>query len=142
MTTTSACAARRTHSSGPIPAGSPDVRAILGLALVKPQLDVGRIAQLAHPLLVGLVGLAVVQRLTRLHALPLGRDVARAPLEALDQVVAEWRAHRLADFADLQLLVGALELRHRVAGIDPVELAAARRRAVVGVAAREAADGG
>src|SRR5436190_7757073 len=137
MTTTSACDARRAQSSGPMPAGSPEVSAMRSLALVKAQLDVGRIAQLAQPLLIGLVGLAVAQRVARLHALSLRGDVARAALERLDEVVAERRAHRLAHLADLQLLVGALELRHRVAGIDPVELATARRRAVVGIGARE-----
>src|SRR5882724_11804473 len=139
MRTTSVCDATRTHSSGPMPAGSPDVKATRGLALVKAQLDVGRIAQLPQPFGVGLVGLAVAQRLARLDAPALGRDVARAPFEHLDDVIAERRAHGLADLADLQLLVGALEFRHGIAGVHPVELAAARRRAVVGVLARQLA---
>src|SRR5881396_2613328 len=137
MTTTSISEARRTHSSGPMPAGSPEVSAMTGLALLKPQLDVGLVAQLAQPFLVGLVGLALAQRLARLHAAPLGTEIARAALENLDQVVAEGRAHRLAHFADLELFVGALEFGHRVAGVDPVELAAARRGAVVGMHARQ-----
>src|SRR4051812_9616378 len=138
MTVTSISRASRTQSSGPIPAGSPDVNAMRVLALVKPQLDVGRIAQLAQPVGVRLVGLAVAQCLARLDALALGRDVARAPLEHLDDVITEGRAHGLADLADFQLLVGALELRHRVAGINPVELAAARpcRRPSTGARAR------
>src|SRR5437899_6324644 len=129
--------ATRTQSSGPTPAGSPEVSAMRALALVKPQLDVGLVAQLPQPFLVCLVGLAVAQRLARLEARALRREVARAALEHLDQVIAEGRAHGRADLAYLQLLVGALELGHRVARIDPVELAAARRGAVVGVGARE-----
>src|SRR6266850_1236040 len=137
MTTTSVSEASRTHSSGPIPAGSPDVSAMRSLAFLKPQFDVGLVAELPQPLLVGLVGLALAQRLAHLQPAAFGADVARAALEDLDQVVAERGAHRLAHLADLQLFVGALELRHRVAGVDPVELAAARRRAVVGMHARE-----
>src|SRR5438552_8342112 len=113
------CCERRTHSSGPMPAGSPEVSAMTGLAFLKPQLDVGLVAQLAQPFLVGLVGLALAQRLARLHAAALGTEVARAALENLDQVVAEGRAHRPAHFADLELFVGALEFGHRVAGVDP-----------------------
>src|SRR4051812_35085353 len=96
--------ATRAQSSGPMPAGSPDVRATTGLALVKPQLDVRLVAQLAQPLLIGLVGLALPQGLPRELALALGRLLARAALEHLDEVIAERRAHRLAHFADLQLL--------------------------------------
>src|SRR6267142_1997991 len=129
--------ATRTHSSGPMPAGSPEVSAMRCLAFLKPQLDVGLVAELPQPFLVGLVGLALAQRLAHLQPAAFGADVARAALEDLDQVVAERGAHRLAHLADLQLFVGALELRHRVAGVDPVELAAARRRAVVGMHARE-----
>src|ERR1041384_6546662 len=100
------------HSSGPIPAGSPEVSAMTGLAFLKPQLDVGLVAHLAQPFLVGLVGLALAQRAARLQPAALRRHVARAPLQHLDQVEAERRANRLADFADLELLVGALELGH------------------------------
>src|SRR3989442_12190241 len=140
MTTSSAdagCCASRTHSSGPMPAGSPEVSAMTGLAFLKPQLDVGLVAQLAQPFLVGLVGLALAQRLARLHAAALGTEVARAALENLDQVVAEGRAHRLAHVVDLQLFVGALEFGHGVAGVDPIQLAATRRGAIVGMHARE-----
>src|SRR5688572_2505598 len=101
-----------TQSSGPMPAGSPEVRATTGLALVKPQVDVGLVAQLPQPFLEGLVRLALAQRLARLQPAPLGRDVARAPLEHLDQVIAELCAHRLAHLADAQPQVGALELGH------------------------------
>src|SRR5207245_7136976 len=100
------CCERRTHSSGPMPAGSPEVSAMTGLAFLKPQLDVGLVAQLAQPFLVGLVGLALAQRLARLHAAALRTEIARAALENLDQVIAERRAHRLAQFADLELFVG------------------------------------
>src|SRR6267143_6769226 len=104
MTTSSApraSRATRTQSSGPTPAGSPEVSAISGspliLFLVKSKLDVGLVAQLPQPFLVGLVGLALAQRLTRLQALALRREVARAALEHLDQVIAERRAHGRAD---------------------------------------------
>src|SRR4051812_17526041 len=141
ITTTSASRATRAQISGPIPAGSPEVSAMTGLALfVKPKLDVGGVAQLPQPFGVRLVRLAIADRLARLEALALGRDVARAALHHLDQVIAEGRAHGLADLADLQLLVGALELGHRVAREHPVELAAPRRRAVVGVRTRELAE--
>src|SRR5689334_14275303 len=93
--------AARTHSSGPMPAGSPEVSAMTGLALVKPQLDVSLVAQLPQPFLVGLVGLALAQRRACLQPPAFGGHVARAPLEHLDQVVAKGRAHRLAHFADL-----------------------------------------
>src|SRR6185436_591911 len=100
------------HSSGPIPAGSPEVRAMTGLALLKPQLDVGLIAQLAQPFLVGLVGLALSQRGARLAPAALRRQVRRTPLQDLDQVVAEGGADRLAHLADRQAGIGALEVRH------------------------------
>src|SRR2546430_4928955 len=126
----------RTQSSGPIPAGSPEVSAMTGLSFVKPHFDVALVAQLAQPLLVGLVGLALAQHLPRLQPAALRVHLGRAPLEHLDEVIAERRSHRLADLAVLQLLVGALEIGHRVAGVDPVELAAAARGAVVGMHAR------
>ena len=62
------------------------------LALVKPQLDVGAVAQLAQPVLVRLVGLALAHRLARLQALPAPARHRRAALEHLDQVIAERRA--------------------------------------------------
>src|SRR3954452_10313278 len=89
-----------TQSSGPMPAGSPEVSAITGglapiaLAVFEAQLDVGLVAQLAQPLLVGLVGLALAQRLPRLHPYAVGAHVRRAPLEHLDEVVAERRLDR------------------------------------------------
>src|SRR5512132_4456623 len=100
ITTTSASRATRAQISGPVPAGSPEARAMSGLLFLKPQLDVGLVAQLPQPFRVRLFRLAVADRLARLQALPLGREVARAPLEHLDQVIAEGRAHRLAHLAD------------------------------------------
>src|SRR5438105_15386732 len=91
MTTTSISDASRTHSSGPMPAGSPEVSAMTGLTFLKPQLDVGLVAQLPQPFLVGLVGLALAQRLARLLSAALGAEIARAALEDLDQVVADGR---------------------------------------------------
>src|SRR5438105_7768711 len=144
MTTSSASWRSRatcTQSSGPMPAGSPEVSAMtrraLLLPLVKSELDVRRVAQLPQPFLVALVGLALAQGLARLQAPALRAHVARAALEHLDKVVAERRTHGLADLADLQLLVSLLELRHRVARIYPVEFAATGGRAVVGVRTRQ-----
>src|SRR3970282_2169604 len=79
------------HSSGPMPAGSPEVRAMSGLAFLKPQLDVDLVAQLAQPFLVGLLGLPLAQRHARLQAPALRAHVGRAALEHLDEVVAEGR---------------------------------------------------
>src|SRR5690242_4023747 len=101
ITVTGWSRATRRQISGPMPAGSPEVRAMRGLFLVKRQLDVGRVAKLAQPFLVRLLRLALAQRLARLQAAALRRRFAGAPLDHLDQVVAEGRAHRLADLADL-----------------------------------------
>ena len=49
---------------------------------------------------------------------------------------AKRRLDRLADFARLEQIHGALEIGHRVPGKQPVEVAAARRTAVRGVLAR------
>src|SRR6185295_9541364 len=140
MTTTSASRAMRAQISGPMPAGSPEVSATRGLLLLKPQLDVRLVAELSQPFRIRLLGLAVANRLSRLQALALNGCVARAPLEHLDEVVAERRADRLAHFAHLQLLIGLLEFRYRVAGKHPVELAAARGRAIVGIGACQLAE--
>src|SRR5437868_973749 len=96
------CFASMTQSSGPMPAGSPEVTAMRMLLLLEPQLDVGFVAQLPQPLLVGLVGLALAQRLPGLLPHPLRRHFGGAPLEHLDEVVTERRLDRLADLARLQ----------------------------------------
>ena len=63
--------------SGPIPAGSPLVTAMRGSIsfLLESNLDVGTVAQLAQPVLVGFVELALAQRLARSRPLALFRDV-------------------------------------------------------------------
>src|SRR5690606_8536176 len=61
-------------------------------------------------------------------------------LEHLDQVNAEGRANRLADLARRQRVHRALEFGHRVAGIDPAEIAAAPRTAVGRILARHLAE--
>src|SRR4051812_50056575 len=97
MTTTSASRATRAQISGPIPAGSPEVSAMTGLALfVKPQLDVGGIAGLAQPLRVRLFSLALAGRLARLQAPSLRRKVTRAALGHLGQGIAERRGRGAA----------------------------------------------
>src|SRR4051812_36220432 len=140
------CRASARLMSGPIPAGSPEVTAMgeapsatarpardpaLCSAVFKPVLDVGAVAQLAQPLLVGFVALALAPHLACLETLAFRRGVGGASLEDLDQVPAEGRLDRLADFSVLQMGVGALELRNGVTGKNPPELSAARRRGVV-----------
>src|SRR5262249_53176338 len=105
--------------------------------LLEAHLDVGAVAQLPQPFLVGLVGLALLEREARLHALALDRQPARAALDELDQVVAERRLDRLADLARLERHEGALELGHRVARQYPAEVAALRRAAILRVQTRE-----
>jgi len=70
-------------------------RGVAALPVVGLVLDVRAIAQLPDELLELLVALALADRLARLVAAPLLRDVLLAPLEHLDQVPAERRAHRL-----------------------------------------------
>src|SRR5690606_25879893 len=59
-------------------------------------LDVGAVAQLAQPVLVALLDAPLAQRLARLLAQPVGRALVGAPLDDLDQVHAEGRAHGIA----------------------------------------------
>ena len=78
-----------------MPAGSPEVTAMTARGsqlLFEAVLDVGAVAHLAQPVLVGLVRLALAQGLARSSALAIRRDVLDAPLEHLDQVPAERRA--------------------------------------------------
>src|SRR6185369_11915497 len=94
------------------------------LLVFEPDLNVRLVAQLAQPVLICLVGLALAQRLARDQPLALRRDAAGPTLDDLDQVPAERTLHRLADFARLQRIHRALKLRHRVARIDPAQIAA------------------
>src|SRR3954469_23021806 len=102
--------------SGPIPAGSPAVSATSGSALVVAVLDEGTVAHLAQPILVGLVGLALADRLADRDLLAVFRELVGPALEHLHQVPAEGRLHGLAYLPVLQLVHRALELRHRVTG--------------------------
>src|SRR5687768_11600292 len=135
-----------THSSGPMPAGSPAVTAISGVlsveclmlsALVEAVFDESQIAPLAHPLLVGLVGLARAQGAARLQPQSLLRHVLVAPFQHLDQVPSERCLHGAADLPGLKRVHGALELGHDVARGEPSQLAALGVAAVLRELARE-----
>src|SRR5436309_15537903 len=85
------CAASITQRSGPMPAGSPAVRATRGSAFFVAVLDERAIARLAQPVLVRLVGLARANRLACGGLLPLlGHFVPAAP-EPLHQVPPDGR---------------------------------------------------
>ena len=72
-----------------------------GLSFVKPHFDVALVAQLAQPLLVGLVGLALAQHLPRLQPAALGASFA------LEEAARErWQDDVLS--AELISAVGAL----------------------------------
>src|SRR5438105_10164437 len=98
------------------------------LALVDLVFDVRAIARLPDELLKLLLALALPQRLARLLATSFQRDVLLAPIEHLDQVPAERRAHRLRHLVDVELVHRALEIGHGVARRDPAEIAALRAR--------------
>src|SRR5688572_29670122 len=142
--------------SGPIPAGSPAVTAMVGASRVPPEkrvlsvappernaparstvveshLDVRAIPQLAHPFLVRLVGLARSQRLAGGHPAPFFRYVLCAAFEHLYEMQPEWASDRLADLARLQLVHCAFELGNGVAGKDPAEVPAARCACIFGM---------
>src|SRR5512141_1569923 len=131
----SACCDRATHRSGPIPAGSPAVTARRGKftasltpgvpgSVDRADFDIGRIADLAHPVLEGFVGLAFADGLARQQLLAFLRDVLGAARQHLDQVPAEGCLNGIADLAGLEGIHRLLEFRHGVAGIDPAEVAA------------------
>src|SRR5688572_3342960 len=119
-------AARSAQRSGPMPAGSPAVRAIRGArtgraarrksALLEPVLDECPVAHLAQPILVGLVGLACADRLACHELLAILRKLVGASLEHLHEVPAERRLDRLAYFAFAQCVHRPLEFGNRVAG--------------------------
>src|SRR3954471_2506174 len=82
--------ARSAQRSGPMPAGSPAVRAASGRsAFVVAVLDEGTVARLAQPVLVGLVRLALADRLACRDLLALLGHFVGAPLEHLHQVPSE-----------------------------------------------------
>src|SRR5205814_4713599 len=95
--------------------------------------DVGAIARLAQPVLVGLVRLALANRLARGEPLAVFRKLIGATPQHLHEVPAEGTLHRLAHLAIAQSVHGALELRDRVAGGEPAQVAALRRGRVFGV---------
>src|SRR5258706_16269828 len=85
------------------------------LLFFEPDLNVRAVAQLPQPFLVGLVRLALAQRLARDEALALRGQAAGAPLHPLHQVPAEWSLHRLADLAWLERVHDPPDFRDRVA---------------------------
>src|SRR5580658_2878051 len=118
-------AASARHSSGPMPAGSPEVSAMRGsLGLV---LDVGFVPHAAQPqlrLLVRLAGADGIHRLAALHVLGV---VDAAPSEDLGDVPAELRLERLADLVVLERVDRRLELRGEGARARPAQVAAVHR---------------
>src|SRR5580658_9449709 len=89
-----------THSSGPMPAGSPQVSAIRGTSDSK--FDVGFIAQTSQPQLRLFVGFAGANFLCRMLALQLVRIVELAPAEHLYDVPAVLSLEGLADLLLLE----------------------------------------
>nr|GEU28139.1 2-octaprenyl-6-methoxyphenol hydroxylase, putative [Tanacetum cinerariifolium] len=67
---------------------------------------------------------------------------SRCQLSHFDQVHAEARFHRIADFADLEGVHGRFEFRHQVARVQPAQVAALAGRAVGGEQARQFLEGG
>src|ERR1700688_709163 len=117
------------HSSGPMPAGSPQVSAIRGMSDFK--FDVGFIAQTSQPQLRLFVRLARANLLCRALALQLIRVVELAPAKKLHDVPAELRLEGLADLLFLQARDRLLELGHEGSRTRPAQIPALGRRARV-----------
>ena len=86
---------KRRQSSGPIPAGSPEVTAITGrphiaLAVFKAYFDIRAVTLLAQPVLVSFVHFTIAQYLARSHPLAIRGSLLHAPLKHLNQVITEW----------------------------------------------------
>src|SRR5471032_2026644 len=106
------CAASLTQSSGPMPAGSPLVTAMVGsmalqefefrLPVFQVVFDISLVALLAQPFLICLVRFTRAQGLARLLALAVGRFAFFPALQHFDQVQAERGLHGTGDFADFQ----------------------------------------
>src|SRR5450631_3891682 len=117
------------HSSGPMPAGSPEVSAMRGsLGL---ELDVGFVPHAAQPQLGLLVRLAGPDGFHRLPALELVAVVVAAVPQDLHDVPAVLRVERHADLVVLQALEHRIELGHEVARSRPAQIAALGSRAGV-----------
>src|SRR5258705_12832154 len=100
-------------------------------------LDIRATAQVADPVEVGALELLFAQHVARLLARLLQVERCLAPLEHLDQVDSEARNHRLRQAVQRQRVERLLELGNEVARRRPAEIAALRRRAVLGVVARD-----
>src|SRR6185295_13140898 len=96
-------------------------------------LDVGPAAQVAQPVVVGVLELLLAQDVARLLPLLLRIERNRAAVEHLDQVHAEARDDRVRQAAGLQPVDHFLELRHEGPWRDPAEVAALRRARVLRV---------
>src|SRR3569623_312142 len=140
------CCDRAMHRSGPIPAGAPAVRARWGKSTAssrnpgrsvdRADFDIGRVADLAHPVLEGLIALAFADGLARQQFLTFLRDVLIASLKDLDQVPAERGLNGVADLAGLQRVHGFLEFGDGVARIDPAKVAAFGSTGILGLQTR------
>src|SRR5580693_2431209 len=120
-------AASARHSSGPIPAGSPEVNTTRGI--LRLVFDVGIVAHTPQPQLSLLVGLAGADRFHGLPALDLVGVVDAAAPEHLRDVPAELRVERLADLVVLEAGDRLLELRRERARSGPAKIAALGGRA-------------
>src|SRR6056297_181362 len=146
MATSSASQARMAAASvtsGPIPAGSPVVMAILGIAIARGLLDIDErfVADLAQPGVQLFLVLAVVQVV---HRLGLDGFIAHifvpAPLY-LEDVPAELCAYRLGNLPLGSLRHAGFKLGHHLSGVGPAEIAALRRRTdILGVLSGECAE--
>ena len=123
--------------SGPIPAGSPLVTAIVGFLFVfETVFDIGLITLLTQPVLISLIGFTFAQRHTRNKALTIFGTFINPSLQYLDQMQSEGRLHDFADFLETQLVHRPFKFRHGVALINPTKIATLGSRRVVGIQAR------
>src|SRR5258706_14903421 len=109
----------------------------LALSFSKPVLDKSLVAQLPHPFLIRLVGFLRTQCLACAQPLLLLGHVLVAAFENLYQMPAERRTRRFADLPGLQSIHRLFELRNRIPGRKPAQIAAARSAAIFGLQSRE-----
>src|SRR6266513_824232 len=103
----------------------------------EPHFNVGAVAQLAQPFLIGLVTLSIENSFPRLDALAFGGHVRGTPLEHLNKMPSERSLDGLAYIHRFQLRKTPLEFRHGIARIDPAKVSTPRSRAVVRIQAGE-----
>src|SRR5687768_3553287 len=124
------CCPIRMHRSGPIPAGSPEVRASLIrsarspsemafkdriLPLLQSVFHVRAVPQLLQPLLECRIRLARTNCLTGGLPLPLLAHILRTPLNDLYEMPSKRRLHRITDLPRVKRIHGLLEIGDCVA---------------------------